>query len=60
MTGPPRRPRTSCGQASQAAAPHIAWATGEARRRLLDVAVANVAGFLAGRATKVVNRARDE
>jgi glycerate dehydrogenase len=35
--------------------PHIAWATQEARRRLLDATVANVANFLAGRPTNVVN-----
>lgn len=35
--------------------PHIAWATQEARRRLLDATVANVAHFLAGRPTNVVN-----
>jgi glycerate dehydrogenase len=35
--------------------PHIAWATREARRRLLEAAVANVASFLAGRPTNVVN-----
>jgi glycerate dehydrogenase len=35
--------------------PHIAWATREARRRLLDATVANVASFLAGRPTNVVN-----
>jgi glycerate dehydrogenase len=35
--------------------PHIAWATREARRRLLEATVANVAGFLAGRPTNVVN-----
>jgi glycerate dehydrogenase len=37
--------------------PHIAWATREARRRLLDATVANVAGFLAGRPTNVVSPA---
>jgi glycerate dehydrogenase len=36
--------------------PHVAWATREARRRLLDATVANVAAFLAGRPTNVVNR----
>jgi glycerate dehydrogenase len=36
--------------------PHIAWATREARRRLLEATVANVASFLAGRPTHVVNR----
>jgi glycerate dehydrogenase len=36
--------------------PHIAWATREARSRLLAATVANVASFLAGRPTNVVNR----
>jgi glycerate dehydrogenase len=36
--------------------PHIAWATREARRRLLEATVANVANFLAGWPTNVVNR----
>jgi glycerate dehydrogenase len=35
--------------------PHIAWATREARRRLLEATVANVAAFLSGRPTNVVN-----
>jgi len=35
--------------------PHIAWATRAARRRLLDVAVANVHDFLAGTPQNVVN-----
>jgi glycerate dehydrogenase len=35
--------------------PHVAWATREARRRLLDATVANVAAFLAGRPVNVVN-----
>jgi glycerate dehydrogenase len=35
--------------------PHIAWATRQARQRLLDLAVENVAEFLAGRARNVVN-----
>lgn len=35
--------------------PHIAWTTREARRRLLDATVANVASFLAGRPTNVVD-----
>ncbi|MBY0528221.1 MAG: D-2-hydroxyacid dehydrogenase [Gemmataceae bacterium] len=37
--------------------PHIAWSTREARRRLLDVTVANVANFLRGSPTNVVNGA---
>ncbi|MBL9190112.1 MAG: D-2-hydroxyacid dehydrogenase [Opitutaceae bacterium] len=35
--------------------PHIAWAAGAARRRLLDTAVANVRAFLAGAPVNVVN-----
>jgi glycerate dehydrogenase len=35
--------------------PHLAWATAAARRRLMDVAVANVRGFLAGQLQNVVN-----
>jgi glycerate dehydrogenase len=37
--------------------PHIAWATRAARERLLDVAVSNVLGFLAGTPQNVVNLA---
>lgn len=35
--------------------PHIGWATVEARTRLMDIAVANVADFLAGTPANVVN-----
>ena len=35
--------------------PHIAWATREARSRLMDLAVENLAAFLAGRAQNVVS-----
>ncbi len=35
--------------------PHIAWATGAARQRLMDATVANVAAFLSGRPVNVVN-----
>jgi glycerate dehydrogenase len=35
--------------------PHIAWATNEARQRLLDGVVANVANYLAGKPTNVVS-----
>ena len=34
--------------------PHIAWATREARSRLMDIAVANVAEFLAGKPRNVI------
>ncbi len=35
--------------------PHVAWATREARRRLLEATVANVTAFLEGRPSNVVN-----
>ncbi len=35
--------------------PHIAWATTEARARLLDTAVANIRAFLDGHPVNVVN-----
>ena len=36
--------------------PHIAWATRAARQRLMNVAVANVRAFLAGKPQNVVNK----
>ena len=36
--------------------PHVAWATREARVRLLDIAIGNVAAFVAGTPRNVVNR----
>ena len=35
--------------------PHIAWATKEARVRLMDIAVSNVAAFINGKPVNVVN-----
>jgi glycerate dehydrogenase len=35
--------------------PHIAWATEDARRRLMDATIANIEGFLEGRPVNVVN-----
>lgn len=35
--------------------PHIAWATADARRRLMDATVANISAFLQGRPVNVVN-----
>ena len=35
--------------------PHIAWATFEARQRLMDVAVGNVKAFIEGSPISVVN-----
>lgn len=36
--------------------PHIAWASKEARQRLMDIAVANLAAFIGGSAVNVVNK----
>jgi glycerate dehydrogenase len=38
--------------------PHMAWATREARSRLLDIVVDNLKAFLAGRPVNVVNAAK--
>lgn len=35
--------------------PHIAWATKEARERLMDIAVSNVQSFIKGNAVNIVN-----
>lgn len=35
--------------------PHVAWATVEARKRLVEVAAANICAFLAGKPQNVVN-----
>jgi len=35
--------------------PHVAWATRDARRRLIDVTAANLAAFMSGAAQNVVN-----
>jgi glycerate dehydrogenase len=37
--------------------PHIAWATKEARTRLIESAAANLRAFLDGRPVNVVNQA---
>ncbi len=36
--------------------PHIAWATKEARERLLNMAVNNLAAFIEGKAVNVINQ----
>jgi glycerate dehydrogenase len=35
--------------------PHIAWATKEARKRLMDIAISNLSAFIKGKPTNVVN-----
>ena len=36
--------------------PHIAWATKEARSRLMEIAVANIKAYLDGKPVNVVNK----
>lgn len=36
--------------------PHIAWATVEARSRLMDILVSNVAAFIRGEEQNIVNK----
>jgi glycerate dehydrogenase len=36
--------------------PHISWASRESRRRLMDIAVENLAAFIKGSPVNVVNR----
>ena len=36
--------------------PHIAWATIEARKRLLEIAVENIKAFIQGKPQNVVNK----
>lgn len=44
-----------CGAKNCVITPHIAWATPEARKRLLAVSVENLSAFLSGRPQNVVN-----
>jgi glycerate dehydrogenase len=53
---PPEKSHPLFGVRGCSITPHIAWATRAARKRLLEVAVGNVAAFLAGRPQNVVNR----
>ena len=43
------------GQENMIITPHIAWAPKESRQRLMDIAVENLRGFLAGTPVNVVN-----
>jgi len=51
---PPRADNPLLRQANAFITPHIAWATHEARTRLLDVAIDNVRAFLAHRPQNVI------
>lgn len=46
---PPKEGSPLIGAANCLITPHIAWATKESRRRLMDIAAGNVEAFLAGR-----------
>lgn len=53
---PPRQGSPLIGARHCYITPHIAWATSAARRRLVQVALENVAAYLAGNPQNVVNR----
>ena len=52
---PPAADNPLIGAPNCIVTPHISWATKEARRRLLDIAVANVRAFLSGKPKNIVN-----
>jgi glycerate dehydrogenase len=54
-TEPPRADNPLIGAPHCYITPHIAWATVEARTRLMQIAADNVRAFLAGEAVNVVN-----
>lgn len=53
---PPRTGSPLLQQANAFITPHIAWATREARMRLIDVVISNVKAFVEGHPQNVVNR----
>ena len=52
---PPQLPSPLFSAQNCIVTPHIAWATKEARARLMDIAVENVRAFIAGKPVNVVN-----
>lgn len=52
---PPSASNPLIGAPNAFITPHVAWATIEARLRLMDIAVNNIKSFLAGSPTNVVN-----
>ena len=54
-TEPPRADNPLLSARNCTITPHIAWATLEARQRLMDIAVENVKGFLEGKIQNKVN-----
>jgi glycerate dehydrogenase len=53
---PPNKSNPLFGARNCVITPHIAWATVEARRRLMDMAVNNLKQFLSGNPINVVNK----
>jgi len=53
---PPSKDNPLFGARNCLITPHIAWATREARARLMDKTIANLAAFMAGNPVNVVNK----
>ena len=54
-TEPPDKAHPLLGLENCVITPHQAWATKESRKRLIDIAAANIRAFLDGRPVNVVN-----
>jgi glycerate dehydrogenase len=52
---PPKAGNPLIGAKNCIVTPHMAWATKEARARLMDIAVENLRAFLAGSPVNVVS-----
>ena len=53
---PPRKDNPLIKQPNAYITPHIAWATIEARQRLMNICVENIKTFIAGNPQNVVNK----
>jgi glycerate dehydrogenase len=53
---PPSKDNPLFGAKNCIITPHIAWATKEARARLMDITVSNLSAFLSGNPVNVVNK----
>lgn len=53
---PPRQKSPLMGLDNCIVTPHIAWATKEARQRLMEIAAENVKSYLAGKPINIVNK----
>ena len=52
---PPKSDNPLIGESHAFITPHVAWATLEARSRLMDIALGNVRAFLNGETKNVVD-----